>query len=140
MIRLSGPMRVLYVEDDPEAARLFARRLAWFRAVKFEVEVASDLQTALGLLSREHFDAVLLDLSLPDGEVMSTLAAAGAIARRVPIVVLTGNDDQDVAVLAARLGVQDYLHKADQDGLSVGRALLEALERHRWVRAAVEAA
>jgi len=136
MIYPDRTVRLLYVEDDPEAARLFARRLGWFRAVRFEVEQASDLQTALACLANEAYDAVLLDLSLPDGEAMSTLAAAGALARRVPIIVLTGNDDADTALLAARLGVQDYLCKNDQDGLSVGHAVLEAIERHRWVRGA----
>lgn len=135
MLRINRPLSVLYVEDDPEAARLFLRRLNWFRAVTLDVVHVADLQGALERLATDHFDLLLLDLALPDGNEMSTLAAAGAMARRIPIVILTGNGDPDVSLLAARLGVQSYLEKEQQDGLSVGRALVEAFERHRWVRA-----
>jgi DNA-binding response OmpR family regulator len=140
MLRRPESVRVLYVEDDPEASRLFSRRLAWSSTVRFDVEAVSDLQSALSMLSTRSFDLVLLDLSLPDAETMSTLVAAGAIARSIPIVVLTANDDDEIALLAARLGVQDLLVKSQQLGRSVERSLLNAIERHRWVRGAVDAA
>ncbi len=128
-------LRVLLVEDDVDAARLAERRLRWSAIASFVVTQAPDLQSALARLEREEYDAVLLDLALPDAQATSTLSAAGAIARHVPIVVLTGNDDDDLAVLAARLGVQDYLVKERQDSRSLSRAILAAVNRHPWVRA-----
>ncbi len=137
MIQLNRALRILHVEDDPDAARLFARWLAWFRPVTLDVVQASDLKTALELLERDSFDALLLDLRLPDGEEWSTLAVAGEVARWLPVVVLTGNDDTDLASLAGRLGVQSYLAKERQDGLSVGAALVDAFERHHASRSAL---
>ena len=136
MTREKPVLRVLMVEDDVDAARLFARRLAWSATADFRVSQAPDLQSALACIEHDEFDALLLDLSLPDAPATSTLAAAGAISRHLPIVVLTGTDDDDLAVLAARLGVQDYLVKDAQDSRSLSRAILAAVHRHPWVRAA----
>ncbi len=130
---MQTPIRVLLVEDDPDTSRLFARRLAWSRAAQFDVVLADDLQTALREIESGPLDVVLLDLGLPDGDPMSTLAMAGAIARHVPIVVLTAQDDDDLAVMAARLGCQDYLVKP-QDVAHLSRSVLMAIERHQWIR------
>lgn len=127
-------IRVLLVEDDPDAVRLFARRLAWSPAARFEVEHAPDLQSALGRIERRSYGGVLLDLALPDGESTSTLAAAAAIARHLPIVILTSNEDTELALLAARVGVQDYLVKRHQDAQSLVRALLSAVYRHGFAK------
>ena len=134
MLELNRPLRVLHVEDDPDAARLFARWLAWFRAVTLDVVQVGDLKTALELLERETFDALLLDLQLPDADESNTLGTASEIARRLPVVILTGNDDADLANLAVQLGVKGYLPKAQQDGLSVGSAIVDAFEQHHWPR------
>lgn len=133
-------IHVLLVEDDEDTARLVSRVLSLSVAASFFVTRAGDLQTALGLIERETFDVLLLDLSLPDGGSMSTLAAAGAIARHVPIAILTGTDEDDLVRLAARIGVQEYLVKGEQGSRSLERALLAAIERHHWVRHRTEAA
>lgn len=127
-------LHILLVEDDPDTARLIARRLSW--ADRFTVDQAPDLQTALGRIEHEDYDLVLLDLSLPDGEPMSSLAAAGALSRHIPIVILTASDDDGLAQIAARLGVQGYLVKdKSSDTRTLVRSVLAAIHRHRWVRA-----
>lgn len=128
------PIRLLMVEDDPDAVRLFARRLASSPLASFEIEHVSDLQSALARIETKSYGAVLLDLSLPDGQSTSTLAAAAAIARHLPIVILTSSEDTELALLAARVGVQDYLVKQHQDANSLVRAVLSAVHRHRYVR------
>lgn len=128
------PVRVLFVEDDLETARLFARRLRWSPAARFEVTHFPELDAALGALERLSFDVALVDVGLPDADGMGTVAAIGAVARHVPIVFLTANDDDALAVDAVRAGAQDYLIKQHSDGRTVARALLQALHRHRRER------
>lgn len=128
------PIRILLVEDDPDAVRLVARRLACSRRALFEVEHAPDLQSALGCVETRRYGAVVLDLGLPDGQSTSTLAAAAAIARHLPIVILTASEDTELALLAARVGVQDYLLKNHQDAHSLIRAVLSAVYRHRFAQ------
>lgn len=127
-------IRVLLVEDDPDSARLYGRVLTLSPAAAFEVVHAQDLNTALSLVERQPFDAVLLDLALPDGKSRSTLSVAAALSRHLPITILTANDDDELVQLAARSGAQDYLVKTEQDGRTLARALLGAIERHHWVR------
>lgn len=128
------PIRILMVEDDPDAVRLFARRLSLSPLASFEVEHVPDLQSALARIETQRYGAVLLDLTLPDGQSTSTLAAAAAIARHLPIVILTANDDPELALLAARVGVQDYLVKEREDAQSIVRALLSAVYRHGFAQ------
>ena len=140
MLEPPKPIHVLLVEDDEDTARLVSRVLSISVAASFVVTRAGDLQTALGLIEREPFDILLLDLSLPDGGSMSTLAAAGAIARHLPIAILTSSDEDDLVRLSARVGVQEYLVKGEQGSRGLERALLAAIERHHWVRYRDEAA
>ena len=134
MIDRDRTIRVLLVEDDLDCARLYGRVLALSPAAAFEVVHAPDLKTALELVERDPFDALLLDLALPDGGSLSTLSTAAVLSRHLPITILTGNDDDELVQLAGRIGAQDYLVKAEQDGRTLARALLGAIERHRWLR------
>ena len=140
MLQPLQQIHVLLVEDDEDTARLVGRVLSLSVAASFVVTRAGDLQSALALIEREPFDVVLLDLTLPDGGSMSTLAAAGAIARHVPIAILTSTDEDDLVRLAARIGVQEYLVKGEHGSRALERALLAAIERHRWMRHRTEAA
>lgn len=135
MTRDTG-LRVLLVEDDPDAARLFERRLEAGTA-SFRIDHAPDLQSALRLLETGPYDAMVLDLSLPDGPATSTLALAATFSRHVPIVVLTGSDEDDLALTAARIGIQDYLVKARAPSTDLERCLLSAIRRHNWMLRAI---
>jgi hypothetical protein len=124
-------IRVLLVEDEIEAARLVTRRLTYYPSANFEVTHVLDLGSAFGRLESEDFDIMVLDLCLPDAEGFDTLASACGIARHVPIVVLTGVDDDEMSLRAIQAGAQDYLIKPLTDVRPVARALLNARERHR---------
>ncbi len=89
------------------------------------------LADALQALKTTRFDAVLLDLSLPDSHGMDTVRAARAAAGLTPIVVMTGLDDEQKALEALRCGAQDYLVKGQHDGRLLVRALRYARERAR---------
>ncbi len=123
------PIRVLLIEDNPADARLVEIALAESRAARFLVTTAPRLKDGLEYL-HQHFDVVLLDLSLPDVDRNDTIARVTAAAR-VPIVVLTGLDDDRFSRQIVQLGAQDYLVKGQFDGRMLTRSLFYAIERSR---------
>ena len=128
-------IRVLLVEDNPGDARLFVELVRETGSGHLKLEHVERLSSALERLSREHFDVVLLDLSLPDAQGLDTLTRAHGHAPKVPIVVLTGLDDELLAVKAVRLGAQDYLVKGHVDGDLLVRSVRYATERGRAMEA-----
>ncbi len=127
----SEPIRVLLVEDNPGDARLIRELLARARGVQFELERAERLSVALERLKSDGIHAVLLDLSLPDSSGLDTFIRVHDCAPHVPITVLSGYDDEVVAIRAVREGAQDYLVKGQVDRNLLVRALLYAIERKR---------
>jgi two-component system, cell cycle sensor histidine kinase and response regulator CckA len=128
-------IRVLLVEDNPGDARLFTELVRDTGAGQWKMVHVDRLSTALDRLSREPFDVMLLDLSLPDAEGLETLIRAHAEAPKIPIVVLTGHDDEALAVRAVRAGAQDYLVKGRMDGDLLVRSIRYASERGRTIEA-----
>jgi len=134
------PIRVLLIEDNPSDARLTRELLADARGSTFEVEHADRLAKGLERLSRGGVDVVLLDLALPDSQGLQTLARTAAQPHKAPIIVLTGREDDALAVEATRQGAEDYLVKGEADGGMLARLIRVAIERHRRRAAAAEAA
>lgn len=128
-------IRVLLVEDNPGDARLFTELVKDAGAGQWKLTHVDRLSCALDRLSHESFDVILLDLSLPDADGLETLIRAYTEASKVPIVVLTGHDDEALAVRAVRLGAQDYLVKGRTDGDLLVRAIRYASERGRAIEA-----
>jgi DNA-binding NarL/FixJ family response regulator len=128
---IQDKVKVLLVEDNPAEARLLREALLEAGRRKVEVEHAERLKEALDRIRSHRFDALLLDLSLPDSQGLDTLARAQAEAPFQAIVVLTGNDDEKVAIEAVRMGAQDYLFKGDTHGQLLLRAIYYAIERKR---------
>ncbi|HET8773566.1 MAG TPA: response regulator, partial [Thermoanaerobaculia bacterium] len=116
---------VLIVEDDDNIAFAVARQLELLR---FRVEKAADAAEALHRTARTTFDAILLDLGLPDADGLSLLSELIARDASVPIIVITGHDDAAHAVAALKLGASDYLTKP-VPGEAIHLALLRSLER-----------
>jgi diguanylate cyclase (GGDEF)-like protein len=123
--------RVLLVEDDQGDARLIQEMLDEDPINHFTVNQSSDLEEAAVHLERQAFDVILLDLNLPDSQGENTFTRINTLVPDLPIVILTGNVDQQAAFSAIGLGAQDYLVKGSfQDGL-LSRAILYAIERKR---------
>ncbi len=122
-------LRILLVEDHPGDARLI--RVALAEAGGFWVEHLERLEPALVRLCSEAYDAVLLDLSLPESTGLETLRRVLEVAPETPVVVLSGLADEDTALEAVRRGAQDYLVKGQGEGVWVGRAVRYAVERKR---------
>ena len=123
--------RILLVEDNPGDARLIREMLAEAEGASFEIDWAPQLSAGLEKLSRGEIDLVLLDLGLPDSRGLDTFVKAYAQAPQIPFVVLTGLDDQTLALSAVRKGAQDYLVKGQTDGEVLLRAIRYATERKR---------
>jgi signal transduction histidine kinase len=129
-------MRVLLVEDGVEDARFVSDLLCRKGGGGPVVELVSagSLAGALEFLGDSQFDAVLLDLTLPDSIGLETIAAVHKAAPQPPLIVLTAIDDEATAVQSVQAGAQDYLVKGQINGSSLLRSLRYAVERRRIER------
>ena len=126
-----GPIRVLYVEDNPQDVELLREALKDADCAYLELVHVSRLDDALQRLKEEDFDAVLLDLGLPDSYGLNTLQRFSILAHDHPAVVLSGVRDEQLARSAAQCGIQDYLVKGCMTGPLLARTIRGAIERHR---------
>jgi signal transduction histidine kinase len=126
-------IKILLVEDNPYDAELLREMLMGVSTVQFDWVHVTLLGDALKRLREDTFDAILLDLSLPDSLGQETLAKAYAQAHDTPIVVLTGHADESLAIKTVHQGAQDYLVKGRVDGPTLVRAVRYAIERHRLI-------
>ena len=128
--------KVLLIEDNPGDARLIREMLAEQPVAPFQLHFAERLAHGLELLSKGGEAGmpalVLLDLSLPDSFGLETFAKVYAHSPQVPIIVLTGNDDQTVALSAVKGGAQDYLVKSRLDRELLLRSMQYSIERKRY--------
>ncbi|MFE8605241.1 hybrid sensor histidine kinase/response regulator [Archangium violaceum] len=125
------PLRLLLVEDNPGDARLLQEELTEVASVRFEVRHVTRMAEALAAVAEPGLDVVLLDLSLPDGHGLSNIERMQQAAPALPLVVLTGTDDEQLAMRAMHAGAQDYLVKGQATGPLLVRALRYAIERKR---------
>jgi len=126
-------IKILLVEDNPDDAELLQEMLLGVSTVQFEWVHVPRLNDAINRLREERFDTILLDLSLPDSNGQETLAKAYAQAHETPIVVLTGHNDEALAIKSVHQGAQDYLVKGQVDGPALLRSIRYAIERHRLI-------
>ncbi len=121
---------ILLVEDNPGDAGLLQLGLHRVGRGAFSVRVAVDLERAILQLEGSSYDVVLLDLSLPDSYGIDTLEAVVGATSEIPIIVLTGNDDEAMGLRAVHAGAEDYLVKGKIDDASLIRSIRFSIERH----------
>ena len=119
--------RILLVEDDELDARLVKLALAELVGEEFQIQPAATLAEAESRLASGAFDAVILDLNLPDSRGMDTLGAVRKADPKTPVLVLTGIREDGMAHEARSRGAMDCLVK----GRMTGRQLLAALRMSR---------
>jgi diguanylate cyclase (GGDEF)-like protein/PAS domain S-box-containing protein len=120
---------LLLVEDNPGDARLLREMLNEAGAYKTEISHVETMLEAEKELRERAFNIVLLDLGLPDAQGLEAVRRTHAVAPRVPLVVLTGLDDESLATRTLQEGAQDYLVKGQIETRGLLRALRYAVER-----------
>ena len=127
-------INTLLIEDNPDDAVLIHRYLTGLPDVRYTVTHVKLLAQGLDVLKQILFDIVLLDLGLPDGPGgLKTFEKVYAHAPHVPVIVLTGHDDDASAVESVQKGAQDYLVKGQVTGVLLGRSIRYAIERKKML-------
>lgn len=124
-------MRVLLVEDDNDDAVFLKTCLRRQDAKAVELVRADTMATAISTLRDSQFDVILLDLNLPDSTGQDSVHRIQSADPSVPIVVLSGEANEDFAIEILNRGVQDYLVKWEGDGRTILRSIRYAIERKR---------
>jgi signal transduction histidine kinase len=124
-------LQVLLVEDNAGDVRLLREMFSKERPDSFELTHLLRMSEAEIHLKKGGVDIVLLDLGLPDGHGLDTVRRTHAVAPDVPVIVLTGLDDEALAAEAMNAGAQDYLIKGQIENRALPRALRYAIERNR---------
>lgn len=122
---------VLLIEDDEDDYVLSAELLRESKARPFSITWVQRLETGIEHLAGNTPDVVLLDLSLPDSRGIDTFLQLHRAASHLPVILLTGLDDESVGIRAVKEGAQDYLVKGKIDSHLLVRAILYAIERKR---------
>jgi len=129
------PSTVLLIEDNPGDARLVREHLAERLGAACQLHEVPSLASGLRWLDEHRADLVLLDLSLPDSQGLETFLAVHAHAPDTPVVILSGRDDDELALDAVRAGAEDYLAKQHVTGAVLVRSMRLAVERRKVERA-----
>jgi signal transduction histidine kinase/DNA-binding response OmpR family regulator len=124
-------LQILLVEDNAGDARLLSEMFSQERPDSFKLTHLLRMHEAEIHLAKGGVDIILLDMGLPDGHGLDTVRRAHAAAPDVPMIVLTGLDDEVLAAEAMKEGAQDYLIKGQIENRALPRALRHAIERHR---------
>jgi PAS domain S-box-containing protein len=124
-------IKVLLVEDNPGDVFLLQELLQEVTTAKVELQPAEQLCEALECIARDSFDVILLDLSLPDSQGLDTFISTARQTKATPIIVLTGLNDETLALRAMQSGAQDYLVKGQVTGDLLVRSMRYAIERQR---------
>jgi signal transduction histidine kinase len=124
-------LQVLVVEDNAGDARLLREMFSKEKPGSFELTHLLRMSEAVIHLAKGGVDIVLLDMGLPDGHGLDTVRRAHSAAPGVPLIVLTGLDDEALAAEAMKEGAQDYFIKGQIENRALPRALRHAIERHR---------
>jgi diguanylate cyclase (GGDEF)-like protein/PAS domain S-box-containing protein len=122
-------MRILIVEDNPADYRLLQAMLSELPHASIELFHEKRLAGGVQRLGQGSLDVTLLDLGLPDSQGLETFTSLHAAAPHIPMIVLSGDDNEDWAVEAVRHGAQDYLMKGQVSGPLLMRAMQYAIER-----------
>ena len=125
----SVPPSILIVEDSPLHARIMMTMLSDIGIPDYKVGAVPQLRDALALIESWQPDCILLDLTLPDASGIEAVEAVVAIAPEVPIIVVSGHDDPQIAIDAVRAGAQEFMLKWPADAAAFASLVSMALAR-----------
>src|SRR5664279_3162301 len=134
-----APLKILLIEHDAGFARYVSEMLGQSREISAEIRPAADRQAGLSELRADAFDAVLLDICVPDGAGLGNIPLLKTHAPQLPIIAAGDADDEILALEAVHAGAQDYLVKSQLTPAWLERSIRYAIERHRMDLALLEA-
>jgi diguanylate cyclase (GGDEF)-like protein len=134
-VTIRAKTHLLLIEDNPGDARLL-REMLKEATYATNLTVVGSMREAEARLAATAFDIVLLDLGLPDAQGLVAVRWAHTVAPQLPLVVLTGLDDESLATQALQEGAQDYLVKGQIEPRGLVRSLRYAVERKIMEQAA----
>lgn len=132
-------IKVLLIEDNPDDVFFLRMVLRKIDGTNFQLEPAEDLAKGLKRLAQGGVDIILLDLTLPDSTGLGTFEMVKSACGGVPVIVLSGIDDETIAVNAVHAGAEDYLVKGRVDSQLITRAIIYAIERTEAKKAILKA-
>jgi len=124
-------VEILLFEDNPGDAGLIEEMLEEFADFQYEFKTVQTLNEGLSLLKENRFDIILSDLGLPDSDGIDTFLEIHARNSRIPIIILTGMNDEKIGIEAVKKGAQDYLVKGQVDGRLLKRSIQYSIERKK---------
>lgn len=124
-------IRIVLIEDNPDDADILKEHLEVSGDTSFELEWFDHLSTGIERLCQGGVDLILLDMNLPDSTSLDTLRQTQKYAPSIPIIILSGLDDESTALAAVQAGAQDYQVKGRFTGDALIRSLHYAIERKR---------
>ena len=124
-------IKILLIEDNSGDARLIQELLRESQNTNFQIQVYETFKDGMQGLLDGDFDIVLLDLTLPDSPAEKTIESIANQTFAIPFIVLTGYEDNTLAVRAVRMGAQDYLSKDGLEKALLVRVIEYSIERHR---------
>ena len=127
---MSDPIKILLIEDNPGDVRLIREMLSE-TGTRYNIECVDRLSKGVERLTSEGIDIVLLDLGLPNSKGFDTFSKMSEYASKLPIIVLTGLNDEEIGSRTIRNGSQDYLVKGQIDRRLLTRSIRYAIERKR---------
>ncbi len=123
-------LKILLVEDNPGDARFIREMLGESRQINHTVTVAENMSDAVSHLSKFTFDTIILDLNLPDSSGLATLdIVIKSTEGLVPVIVLTGINDEETGISAIERGAEDYLIKGEVNPAQLVHSIRYAIER-----------
>lgn len=129
-----SPVKVLLVEDMLMIAKITEQMLKKAPDNRYQCLHKTKMADTLAVLKTEDFDIILLDLNLQDSRELDTLTRVIEAAPEVPIIVLTATNSDAMGLKAVQMGAQDFLLKGDFNYLTLDRAIVYSIERHRLQR------
>ena len=128
---MENKLKILLIEDNLADANFVVDILDKYNRQKSNLKHVKKVTEAIDTLGRDNFDAILLDLFLPDSQGIESLDVVKQKAPQLPILILTATDDTNMAVRSLRQGAQDYLIKGEFEGKRLTRSIQYAIERQR---------
>lgn len=126
---MNNQLKILHIEDNPEDIKLIQGFLSSTKLFQFDITVAQTLAAGCDILKKQKIDVILLDLILPDSQGFETFNTINQLDLNIPIIVLSGIQDENIAISTVRAGAQDYFVKGSFNDLLLTRAIIYAIER-----------